>query len=102
MLRGGLAVTIPPPAPLLFDPAERRGCMVCPVLAATDTTVPPIELPPRRLRRRFTLRAPILAPAAAPGAPPDPTDCTCDPARWQGIGAGRIRHEPTCPRRAGI
>lgn len=63
----------------------------------TDTVTTP-ELAPRRRARRHTLPAPILAPAAAPGAPPDPTACTCNPKRWRGIGAGRVRHEPTCPR----
>lgn len=83
--------------PLVIDPAERRGCMVCPILAMTDTVTLP-ELAPRRpKKRRYTLPAPVVV-TAAPGQPPDPTGCTCNPALWRGIGAGRIRHEPTCPR----
>lgn len=90
------------PDPLLFDPTERPATAYMGVeamaLAQVAASAPPPELAPRRRARR-TLSAPILAPAAAPGAPPDPTGCTCDPARWRGIGAGRVRHEPTCPRR---
>lgn len=89
------------PDPLLIDPTERPATAYMGVeamsLAQVAASAPPPELAPRRRARRRTLPATI--PAAAPGAPGDPTACTCDPARWRGIGAGRVRHEPTCPRR---
>lgn len=94
MLRGVAVTTVP----LVFDPAERRGCMVCPVLAAVTDIAPPAELAPRRRKaRRMTLPAPVVV-TGAPGQPPDPDRCTCDPTRWKLSSGSRLRHEPTCPR----